>query len=203
VPPFLVLATANAGKVREIAGALDDLPLRILTLADFPDLVLPPEGSESYAENALAKVRTVAAATGRWALGDDSGLEVDALGGGPGIMSARYGGEGLGDAGRRHALLAAVAGVPPKERTARFRTLIALCQPGGREVIVEGTCEGVLAPASRGSGGFGYDPIFYYPPLEGTFGELSQRTKDVISARGVALARAREVLRRWLVVSGA
>src|SRR5207247_10388206 len=100
VPPFLVLATANPGKVREIAGALDDLPLRILPLTDSPGLVLPPEGSESYAETALPRARTVAVATGRWALGDDSGLEVDAFGGGPGIVSARYGGEGLDDAAR-------------------------------------------------------------------------------------------------------
>ena len=169
----------------------------MLDLAAFPRVALPPEGEASYADNALAKARAAAAATGLTALGDDSGLEVDALGGAPGVVSARYGGPGLDDAGRCRALLAALRGVPTARRTARFRCLIALCEPGGREALVEGVVEGVIAEAPRGTGGFGYDPLFFYPPLGGTFGETSEDQKHTVSHRGVAAARAREVLAAW------
>jgi XTP/dITP diphosphohydrolase len=123
---------------------------------------------------------------------------VDALDGGPGVLSARFGGEGLDDAGRYRALLATLAAVPRGERTARFRSVIAMAQPGGRAATVEGVVEGVLLDAPRGHGGFGYDPIFFYPALEVTFAELPAETKNAVSHRGVALLRAREVLRRWL-----
>lgn len=176
---------------------LRDLPLRVIGLADVPGVALPQEGEASYRDNALVKARAVARATGHWALGDDSGLEVDALGGRPGVLSARFGGAGLSDAGRCAALLHALAGVPPAHRTARFRSVIALCD-GAREATVDGVVEGVILQAPRGRGGFGYDPLFYSPALEATFAEIPRDTKNAISHRGVALSRARPVLIRWL-----
>jgi XTP/dITP diphosphohydrolase len=180
-----------------MAAALRDLPLRVIGLADVPGVALPPEGEHSYRDNALDKARAVARATGHWALGDDSGLEVDALDGGPGVVSARFGGPGLTDAGRCDALLRALASLPAERRTARFRSVIALCA-GSREATVDGVVDGVILDAPRGTGGFGYDPLFYYPSLDATFAELARETKNAVSHRGVALARARPVLMRWL-----
>jgi XTP/dITP diphosphohydrolase len=193
-----VLATANRAKARELRALLGPLPGPALDLADFPGVVLPPEGDTSYADNALGKARAVAAATGLLALGDDSGLEVDALGGAPGVTSARYGGPGLDDAGRCRALLAALEGVPAARRTARFRCVIALCEPGGREAVVEGAAEGAIVAAPRGAGGFGYDPVFYYAPLGRTFAEIPEADKHAVSHRGRAVAKARELLGAWL-----
>jgi XTP/dITP diphosphohydrolase len=194
----LVLATANRAKAREMAALLAGVPVRVLDLADFPAVVLPPEGEVSYADNALGKARAAAAATGHLALADDSGIEVDALDGRPGVLSARFGGAGLDDKGRNAAMLAALAGVPPARRTARYRCLIALCAPGGREAVAEGVAEGLLLEAPRGRGGFGYDPLFYYPPLDATFAEIPPAAKHAVSHRGRAMARARAVLRAWL-----
>jgi XTP/dITP diphosphohydrolase len=194
----LVVASANSGKAREMASLLSDLPLRVRPLADFPRVMLPPEGAESYLRNALGKARAAAAATGMLAMGDDSGLEVDALGGAPGVLSARYGGEGLDDAQRCAKLLDALAGVPPLRRTARFRSVIALVEPGGREATAEGEAEGIILDQPQGTGGFGYDPVFYYPPLDSTFAQLPDREKNVVSHRARALAKARAVLLDWL-----
>ena len=169
----------------------------VLALDDFPGVVLPPEGETSYADNALGKARAVAAGTGLLALGDDSGLEVDALGGGPGVVSARYGGPGLDDRGRCTRMLEALRGVPPARRAAHFRSVIALADPLGNELVVEGVADGVLLGAPRGSGGFGYDPIFFYPPLGAAFAELGDAVKDEVSHRGLAMLQAREALRRW------
>ena len=177
---------------------LADLPCRVLALADFPGVSLPPEGAESYEANALAKARAVACGTGELALGDDSGLEVDALGGRPGVLSARYGGPGLTDEGRYRLLLRELEGIPLDRRGARFRSVVALCEPQGREATAEGVVEGVILEAPRGSGGFGYDPVFYHAPLGATFGELAPEAKDPVSHRGRAMARARQVLLRWL-----
>jgi XTP/dITP diphosphohydrolase len=170
----------------------------LASLADYPGLALPAEGEASYAANALAKARAVAAATGLPTLADDSGLEVDALGGRPGVRSARYGGPGLTDAERCRRLLDELAGVPPERRTARFRAVIALVDPArGREATVEGVAEGRILEAPRGAGGFGYDPVFSYPPLGATFAELPPEVKNRVSHRGQALARARGVLEGW------
>jgi XTP/dITP diphosphohydrolase len=173
---------------------LAGIPFRLRTLREFPAVVMPPEDGASHADNAVIKARAVALATGRLALADDSGLEVDALGGRPGVRSARYGGPGLEDADRVHLLLDALRDVPPGQRTARFRCAIAVCDPGGRAHVVEGTVEGLILGAPRGSGGFGYDPIFYHPGSAGTFAELPDRRKNAISHRSVALSRARELL---------
>jgi len=194
----LVLATANRAKGREMAQLLRGIPLRILTLADCPGVTLPAEGEASYADNALEKARAVARATGHLALADDSGIEVDALGGGPGVRSARYGGEGLSDPERNALMLRELESVPTARRTARYRCVIALCSPEGREALAEGVVEGVLLEVpSPGPGGFGYDPLFYYPPLRATFADISAEAKHAVSHRGRAMARAREILRAW------
>jgi XTP/dITP diphosphohydrolase len=191
-----VLATANRAKAREMAALLEGVPFRILTLADFPGVGLPPEGETSYAENALGKARAVASATGELAVADDSGIEVDALGGGPGVLSARYGGPGLTDPERCEAMLREMAAVAREKRTARFRCLIAIvCPRRGRETTVEGVVEGVLLESPRGTGGFGYDPLFFYPPLGRGFAELSAEEKNRVSHRAQACQRARE----WLL----
>jgi XTP/dITP diphosphohydrolase len=195
--PLLVLATANRAKGRELAALLADLPYRIRDLSAYPGVELPPEGEVSYAENALGKARAVTAATGALALADDSGIEVDAFGGGPGVLSARYGGPDLTDPERNALMLRELEGVPTERRTARYRAVIAVTAPDGREATVEGSVEGVLLAAPRGQGGFGYDPIFYYPPLGATFAEIPAETKHEVSHRGRAMALARALLRRW------
>jgi XTP/dITP diphosphohydrolase len=195
--PLLVLATANRAKGRELAALLVDLPYRIRDLSAYPGVVLPQEGESSYAENALGKARTVTMATGALALADDSGIEVDALGGRPGVLSARYGGPDLTDPERNALMLRELERVPTERRTARYRAVIAMTGPDGREATVEGSVEGVLVQAPRGQGGFGYDPIFYYPPLGATFAEIAAEAKHAISHRGRAMALARELLRRW------
>jgi XTP/dITP diphosphohydrolase len=193
----LVLATANRAKGRELVALLAGLPYRIQDLSEFPGLVLPPEGQTSYADNALGKARAVTAATGLVALADDSGIEVDAFEGRPGVLSARYGGESLTDPERNALMLRELAGVPPARRTARYRAVVALTAPDGQEATTEGTAEGILLDAPRGTGGFGYDPIFYYPPLGATFAEITAEAKHAVSHRGRAMAQARELLRRW------
>ena len=195
--PRLILATANAGKVRELASLVEGLGYTVLSLCDVGGVRLPPEGAASYRENALGKARAVASATGAVALGDDSGLEVDALGGRPGVASARYGGPGLTDAERLTRLLAELG--PARARGARFRCVLALVAPWGEEAVVEGVVEGVLTDRPRGARGFGYDPIFLVPALGRTFGELADVEKQRLSHRARAAAAARPILARWAV----
>jgi XTP/dITP diphosphohydrolase len=190
----LVVATLNAKKGRELAALLAGVSYDVRVLADLPGAVLPDEGATSYRENALLKARAAARFAGALALADDSGLEVDALGGAPGVLSARFGGPGLDDAGRVLHLLQRLHGVEPSRRTARFRCVIALVDPEGAEQVVEGVVDGVIAEAPRGSGGFGYDPVFVYPPLARTFAELTDAEKARVGHRGLALAAARRVL---------
>ena len=192
--PALVLATLNPAKGRELVALLGSVPFEIRMLADIPGARLPDETGTTYAENALVKARTAAEITGELALGDDSGLEVDALDGAPGLYTARFGGAGLDDRARWELLLKRLDGVPAARRTARFRCVIALAGPGRPERVVEGVAEGVIAESPRGTRGFGYDPVFFYPPLGRTFGELSDEEKARVSHRGLALAAARQVL---------
>jgi XTP/dITP diphosphohydrolase len=192
--PRLVVATLNRAKGRELLDLLGNVPYELLLLADVPGATLPEETGKTYAENALIKARAGALATGVIALADDSGIEVDALDGGPGLYSARFGGHGLDDAGRTALLLERMRGVPTEHRTARFRCVIAIVEPGGREQLVEGVVEGRIAEAPRGVGGFGYDPVFFHPPLGGTFGELPPDVKHRVSHRGVAARAARTLL---------
>jgi XTP/dITP diphosphohydrolase len=191
----VVLATLNPGKVRELARLLGDLPIELIDLADVPGASLPPETGATYVENALIKARAAHRLTGHAALGDDSGLEVEALGGAPGLHSARFGSPGLDDAGRVALLLERLRAVPAGKRAARFRCVIALVDERGGERVVEGVAEGEIAAAPRGDGGFGYDPVFFYPPLGRTFGELSDRDKERVSHRALAARAARALLR--------
>jgi XTP/dITP diphosphohydrolase len=186
----VVLATRNAGKAREVASILAELDLRIEPLA--ADVMLPEEG-DSYEANAIAKALAAARATGCVALGDDSGLEVDALGGAPGPLSARYGGAGLDDAARSAALLAALEAVPDAERGARFVCVAAVATPRGDVATARGVCEGRLLRAARGEGGFGYDPIFAVG--DSTMAELPAAEKDALSHRGRAFRALLPALR--------
>ncbi|MGH9168854.1 MAG: RdgB/HAM1 family non-canonical purine NTP pyrophosphatase [Acidimicrobiia bacterium] len=192
-PSRLVVATRNPHKVREIVRICAEWPVVWLTgqELDWPEV---EERGHSYLENALLKARAVAAATGEAALADDSGIEVDALGGGPGPRSARYAGETATDEQNLRALVRAVAGVPSSGRTARYRAVAVVSWPDGTETHADGVCEGVLRTKPRGSGGFGYDPIFEPAGWDRTMAELSPEEKDRISHRGRALRALREML---------
>jgi XTP/dITP diphosphohydrolase len=183
----VVLATRNEGKAVELERQLRGIARTIESLRAYPDVTLPPEGDRSYAENALAKARAAAAALGIPAIGDDSGLEVDALAGAPGIRSARYAGEDADDARNNALLLRNLEGIPPERRTARFRCALALAGAGA-EVVVDGTCAGRILEAERGGRGFGYDPLFVPDGEARSFGELSHAEKDRVSHRARAAA---------------
>jgi XTP/dITP diphosphohydrolase len=190
----LVLATGNPGKVRELTALLIGIPFELRTLADFPPFVMPEETGSTYEANAMIKARAAAAHTGVLSLGDDSGIEVDALGGAPGVRSARFGGPGLDDRGRVQHLLRQIAHVPDAQRIAHFRCVIAIVVPDGREILVEGACDGRIAREPRGAEGFGYDPVFFFPPFGVTFGEVDDTTKATVSHRGLAATAARAAL---------
>jgi XTP/dITP diphosphohydrolase len=159
---------------------------------------LPPESGESFQENACIKATAVARATGCLALADDSGLEVDALGGEPGVLSARYGGPTATDADRNRLILERLRGVPKERRTARFRCVIAIADPQGQVRVSEGICEGRITQAPRGSSGFGYDPIFEIPSLGKTVAEVAPEVKNRLSHRAKAMACARATLEGML-----
>lgn len=191
----LVVATLNRAKGRELARLLGDLPFELVLLGDVTGASLPEETGTTYAENALIKARAAARETALMALADDSGLEVHALGGAPGVRSARYGGPGLDDAGRVARLLDALREVPDERRAARFRCVIALVTPTGAEDrIVEGMVDGTIVREPRGTNGFGYDPVFFYPPLGRTFAELTAEQKSRVDHRGAAVRALRQLL---------
>ena len=193
----LILATQNPGKAREFRLLLEGIPYEVVSLADLPPCQLPLESGNSYSENAMAKARAVVNAFAAFALGDDSGLEVDALGGSPGILSARYGDKGLSSADQCRKLLEALSGIPREHRTARFRSVIALAAPSGTEALTEGVLEGVIAERPVGEGGFGYDPIFLLPELGLTLAQLDPSSKNRLSHRAKAVAKARPLLEQW------
>lgn len=197
-PLLLVLATRNKNKLRELTSILSDLPVRVESIASFPGAPDVEETGATMAENALLKARAAARHTGLWAMADDSGLEVDALDGRPGVYSARFAGPGATDADNNAKLLRLLEGVPDPRRTARFRCAIALVSPDGDEYVDEGVCEGVVAREPRGQGGFGYDPLFIVPEYGRTFAELPPEVKDRISHRARALAAAKRRLARLL-----
>ncbi|NPV28925.1 MAG: XTP/dITP diphosphatase [Firmicutes bacterium] len=194
----IVIASRNPGKISEFRELLADLPVKLLSLADFPGLPEIPETGSTLRENALLKARAVAAATGLVALADDSGLEVDHLGGAPGVRSSRFAGPGGDDEANNRKLLAALEGVSFDRRTARFRCVIAVVTPWGEEFLSEGVCEGRITFFPRGKSGFGYDPLFFVPSLGKTFAELGPQVKNQISHRARALRLARDVLVRLL-----
>jgi len=167
---------------------MPDIDLR--TLSDFPHLSLPPETGTNYRENAVLKAKFVAKETGHWAMGDDSGLEVAALDGRPGLYSARYAGEGVTYADNRKKLLEDLEDFPDEKRGARFVCTVALADPEGRVDVVAGHCEGRITHSEVGRGGFGYDPVFFIPASGKTFSELSLDEKNKISHRGEAIRAA-------------
>lgn len=188
IPARLVLATGNPGKVDELRALLAEWgQVEALDLRAFPGLELPEETESSYEGNAVLKARAVAAATDLPALADDSGLEVDALGGEPGIRSARWAGPRATDAERIAKLLGALAGVPGPARAARFVCVVALVWPDGRAETAEGTCGGRIAPVPEGRGGFGFDPVFVADDLGCSLGHATPVEKHQISHRARAM----------------
>ncbi len=188
--PKVVVATANAAKVHEIRDILADLDVKFLELSQFPEAILPEEGDD-YAVNAVAKARAAALATGCLALADDSGLEVAGLDGRPGPHSARYGGPGLDDAGRVARLLAEMADLTGEARRARFVCLAAVGVPDGRTEVTRGTCDGHILMSPRGTGGFGYDPVFESRGVGVAMAQLPDARKNEISHRARAFRELR------------
>jgi XTP/dITP diphosphohydrolase len=188
----LLVATTNRGKLAEVRAHLRNLSLRLVSLQDLTDPPAVVEDGKSFEENALKKARSFAEFSGLVTLADDSGLEVDALSGAPGIHSARYAGEEADDGQNNQKLMRELANVPEGKRTARFVCALALCVPGanaGSDWTAHESCEGEIALAPAGSQGFGYDPLFFFPPLGKTFGELDPYLKATVSHRGKALAK--------------
>lgn len=189
----LLVATKNAHKLKEMKEILNIPGLELISLLEVenpPEIV---EDGSTFKENALIKARTVANSLSCWAMADDSGIEVDALKGEPGVHSARFGGENLSDAQRNRLLLQRLEGVPIEKRTARFRCVMAVVSPDGEEFVAEGRCEGRIALAPRGDHGFGYDPLFLLPDGR-TMAELPPEKKNRISHRYRALQAIRPVL---------
>ncbi len=188
----LVIATRNKKKEKEIKNLVKDLEMVITSLKDYPRMPEIKEDGKTFVDNAAKKAESVAAFTNKWTLADDSGLEVDALNGQPGIYSARFAGKEQDDRANIRKLLRLMKDVPREERGARFRCAIAISRPGG-EVIktFNGVCEGLISFKVRGNSGFGYDPVFIIPAYDKTFAELGPAIKDQISHRAKALNQAR------------
>jgi len=192
--PRLLLATTNKGKAAEYRDLLKGLDFEIITLDQAGISSEAEESYNTFEENARHKAVFYAELGGFLTLADDSGLEVDTLGGEPGVRSSRYAGDNATDRDRVDFLLNKLKGVPQPKRTARFRCVIAVAHPGGAVKTVEGTCEGYIAMEPRGSNGFGYDPVFYLPEYGKTIAELSPEIKNRISHRGRAASLARDIL---------
>ncbi|MFC2013733.1 XTP/dITP diphosphatase [Chloroflexota bacterium] len=192
----LLLATNNQGKVREYKSLLQDILYELVTLADQGISIIIEEEGESFEENARLKATILAAESKLPALADDSGLEVDALGGEPGWLSARYAGQGASDRERVEYLLTRLEGVPWEKRSARFRCIIAVATPDGRVELCSGKCEGFITFELKGEQGFGYDPVFYLTELDKTMAELPLEMKNAVSHRGQATRQVYKVLER-------
>lgn len=190
----IVLATRNRHKAEELAALLSDLGVRIRTLAEFPDAPEVEEDGPTCEANAIKKAVEIARATGLTAVADDTGLEVDALGGRPGVYAARYAGEGATYEDNCRKLLRELAGVPPSGRRARFMTVAAIAFPGGEVRTMQGVLEGLITEECRGTRGFGYDPVFLVPSLGKTLAELTPEEKNCVSHRAKAFGQ----LRLWL-----
>jgi len=188
----IVLATRNRGKIRELQALLADLPVSLLTLDDYPAIPPLPETGDTFEANATSKAALVARLTGRIAVADDSGLEVDALRGAPGVHSATFLGPLATEADRNAWVLERMRGVEEERRTARFRAVVAVATPDGSARAFEGVCEGRIADVPRGAGGFGYDPIFIVPEYGCTMGELPAESKNAVSHRARAIRAARD-----------
>ena len=196
----IVLASRNAHKIKEIGAVLGRCGLDGIKLLSLDDIGFTGEIDETgttFEENAVIKA-SVPASMGYVSIADDSGLEVDALGGAPGVYSARYSGEDATDGKNNAKLLKALENVPDDKRTARFRTVITCEFPDGREIVVDGVCEGRILREPRGADGFGYDPLFYYEPFGKTFAELSPEEKNQVSHRGRAMKKFAEEIGKYI-----
>ncbi len=193
----ILLASQNPGKLAEMRVLVDGLRFRVLGPLDLGITDAPEETGATFAENAALKARHYAARSGLLAVADDSGLSVDALDGGPGLYSSRFGGEGASDADRNRLLIAKLLGVPREGRGAKFTSAVAAARAGEVLFQTEASVAGVIAEEPRGSNGFGYDPLFVYPPFGRTFGEVPRQQKDRVSHRGQSFARLREFLESY------
>lgn len=196
--PTLLLATTNPGKIREYRLLLNNPGYRIVTLDEEGITEAVTEEGNSYEQNAQLKASTYAKLSGLITIADDSGLEVDALNGEPGIYSARFSGKNATDADRVDSLLARLRDIPWERRTAHFKCVIAVVAPNGQAELCYGECDGMIALEPRGENGFGYDPVFYLPALGKTMAELPPEVKNQLSHRARAANRARQVLQRFL-----
>jgi len=192
----LLLATNNQGKAREYRSLLKNIPFELVTLAEQGITTAVDEAVKSLEENARLKATLLAAESQLLALADDSGLEVDALGGEPGRLSARYAGENASDSDRVNYLLSRLGNVPWQKRSARFRCVIALATPGGEVEFCSGECRGFITFEPKGKQGFGYDPVFYLPKLGKTMAELPLEIKNRVSHRGQAARKVRRLLKK-------
>jgi XTP/dITP diphosphohydrolase len=193
----LLVATTNQGKFAEVEACLRRHSLDITSLRSLKNHPAVVEDGATFEENALKKARVLAVFSGLLTLADDSGLEVDALNGAPGVYSARYAGEEGNDAKNNEKLLRELRDVPAQQRTARFVCVLALCDPRGSVMRVwtaRASCDGQIAFDLKGDNGFGYDPLFFYPPFGKTFAEIDRETKDTVSHRGKALRKIAELL---------
>ena len=197
----LVLATRNRHKGQELAALLSDLGIDIRTLEEFPEVPDVIEDGQTCEANAIKKAKAVSRATGLLAVADDTGLEVDELGGRPGVYAARYAGEHVSYEDNWRKLLQELSGVPHDRRTARFITVAAIASPSGEVQVAEGQLQGMIAEQPAGARGFGYDPVFLVPELGMTLAELAPEEKNRISHRAKAFAQVREILSRQKVLS--
>ncbi len=191
----LLIATNNAHKIMEFRRLLAEIPYELVTPTEVGLALEVEEDGETFEENARKKARAFSEASGLPALADDSGIEVDALGGRPGVQSARYGGTGISDADRVELLLREMEGIPDEQRACRYRVVLVLATAGGGEHVTSGTCEGRVAHEPAGANGFGYDPVFYVPAYGRTIAQMDAAEKDAISHRGHA-ARAMALMLR-------
>jgi len=197
----ILLATRNRRKLKELTTLLANLPVEVKTIDDYSSLPQVDETGETFEENARLKALTLARSAGCWALADDSGLEVAALSGSPGVYSARFGGADATDEMNRRCLLEALKGVPRAERQGRFVCVVALANPSGVVAECRGECDGQILEEERGSGGFGYDSLFWIAPLDKSMAELTPTQKHSISHRGKALQALLPILKAHLLRS--
>lgn len=191
----IVLATGNQHKVKEILKIMADLKsVKFLSLKDFPKIVMPEETGQTLRENALIKATHVARITKHWTLADDTGLEVDALNGEPGVYSARYAGENATYDDNNKKLLKELSEISPKKRSAKFKTISCLCSPDGLAFFEEGVLEGEISLAPKGDNGFGYDPIFLVKDMDKTLAELSEDKKNALSHRAKAFQNIKKYI---------
>ena len=195
----VVLATRNKHKLREILELLPGLKLELKTLDDFPGAPDVVEDGETLEENAVKKAKSAALFCRLWAIADDTGLQVDALGGAPGVFSARYAGPGCSYSDNNLKLIAELSGLPPEKKAARFCCVMALSSPTGSVIMVEGRLEGRIASAPSGVNGFGYDPLFLVPGTGKTLAELSPAEKNALSHRAAAVRKIEPYLKRLLI----